>query len=241
MRIQRVLILLVVSLALVACSDGQPQIVLNGSGRVVSRDMEFANFDAVEASAFFHVTVLPGDQFAVAVTADDNFFEHISVTQKGARLAFGLRPGRSYTFQGGTLRATVTMPRLAAIDANANASVTLPVFKVDDLVATTSGTASLVGSIDAGNVRVKASDSSCVKLSGNAEDLEASGAGNSSLDLARLAVSSARVELKGLAQAAVQANHRLYYAVVAGAQLTYLGRPRLGESTCSGNAQINSK
>lgn len=81
-----------------------------GSGRLVTREMDFSDFSAVEVGNAFEVKISRSDSHGVSITADDNLFDYVKADKRGVKLRIGLKSG--YSYQMATLRARVTMPDL---------------------------------------------------------------------------------------------------------------------------------
>ncbi len=201
--VSALLVFVVLGLALGGCSNSGPAVDLTGSGNVITKEMKFSGFDSVQAERFFSVTIKSG-QPAVSITADDNYFDYISVAQKGSQLVIGLKPG-AYSFHSGTLRAEVTMPKLVSATADGNSSISLAGILAPDLTLRAAGNSHLEGNLEANNLKIEASGNSSVRLAGSAGVLQVTGKGNSVLELQALAAQKAHTDLSGLAQARINA------------------------------------
>jgi len=107
-------IIAAVAIALVAFSWPGFQFLpigrVTGSGNLVTRNMDFDDFTAIEVTDAFEVDIAQSNSYGVSITADDNVFDYIQVAKTDERLTIGLAPGNDYGSL--TLRAKVTMPEL---------------------------------------------------------------------------------------------------------------------------------
>ncbi len=197
-------IFVVAGIVLAGCSSSGPPVKLTGSGNLVTKEMSFSGFDSVQADRFFVVTIRNGERHAVSVTADDNSWDYVAVTQKGSQLVISLRPG-SYTVSGVTLRAEVTMPKLVSATADANSSISLSGIRSADLTLRALGNSHLQGDLEANNLKIEGSGNAVVRLTGSAGTLQVSGKGNSVFELEGLAAQKAHTDLSGLAEARLNA------------------------------------
>jgi hypothetical protein len=216
-----------------------PRVV--GSGKAATRNYDITDFDSLRVTSGFQVEVKSGAQYAVAVTADDNLFDHLNIVKQGSQLSFGLLPNRSVTST--TLRATVTMPTLVGANVSGGARLTFPAFTVDSFSAEASGGANLQGAVEAANnVQVRQSGGAQVSLLGTAGSLNVDGSGGGTMDLSRLAVSGgATCSMSGGTRASVSVKGTLSYDLSGGAHLDYSGNPQLGQQKTSGGASATAK
>ena len=93
--------------------------LVNGSGRLETKSYPLPVFSAtaVEISDTFRADIVRGESFTVAITADDNLFEYITVSQERAKLTVELE---DISLGSGTLEATITMPLLDELDVHGN-------------------------------------------------------------------------------------------------------------------------
>jgi hypothetical protein len=244
MRIYQAITALLMILSLSACgAPFQPTTSLSqeltGSGKVVTQAVSLSDFDVLEVNGNMQVEVLPGDHYAVSVSADDNLIQHVSITQRGRQLILGLSPAVKYHSVSGSLKAIVTLPRLSGVTANGNSEVRLDALRGDNIQITTSGNSEVRGALAANSARVVASGNSYIALTGSTPDLQVNGSGNVLVDLSRLAAGNAHATLTGLAQATVNVQNRLDYRLSGLGHLTYMGHPRIGDCRISGSAQVS--
>ena len=79
---------------------------------MVTRQEAIADFERVEASHGFTVTITQGEAYGVVVRVDDNLPPRLEVAKQGDRLKIGLKPGQVMVARRVTMEAEVTMPVL---------------------------------------------------------------------------------------------------------------------------------
>ncbi len=189
----------ILAIVLAACEhvNDVNQIKLKGSGNIVEQTYTLANFDRVDASQTFKVTITPGEPFSVIVRADDNVQPYLDVRVQGSNLWLGLDNKHNYNLSNVTLQADVTMPELVYISASGTSSVTANGFVTDQaFTARASGASSIMLDVEAGAMTFEASGGSaisgtCVAAGGVQMDasgeshlaLTGSGGGTLTLDL----------------------------------------------------------
>src|SRR5262249_8859610 len=156
-----------------------------GSGQPATKRWDLADFTAVAIGNAFRATGTRADRFEVTVTADDNVLEHVQVAKDGPRLMVQLENGWTYRLRPDTLKVSITLPHLEAIDLSGATRGTLEGFASDRAFrARVSGASTLEGSIRAGDVDVNVSGASTLSLRGSARGARLSASGASQLKLA---------------------------------------------------------
>ncbi|MCL5107881.1 MAG: DUF2807 domain-containing protein [Chloroflexi bacterium] len=212
---------------------------VTGSGKLVTRDYGFSNFDDVEASHAFQLEVLRSDSYSVAVTIDDNLADALDVTQSGSRIHIDLKPGN---YIRTTQRAKVTLPTLRRLDLSGAANASLSGFQSSDLLEIgLSGASKITGGAAAGPLSANLSGASSLNLRGSAASLSLEGSGASSADLGSCPVESASVRLSGASRATVNVNGKLDADLSGASKLTYTGNASLGAINTSGGSNVNRK
>jgi hypothetical protein len=172
---------------LAACGMGNDvdQINLKGSGNLVEESYDLSDFDRVNASHTFDVTITPGDAFSVTVRADDNVKKYLDVQVKDNTLLLALDDENNYSLNNVTLQAAITMPQVLGVatsgasSALANGFVTGDTFEV-----AASGASTVQFEVEAGEASLSASGSSTINgalVASGDVSLFASGASNITL------------------------------------------------------------
>jgi hypothetical protein len=235
--------ILVAALALMpglaACDEDDEASALRGSGNIVTEEMEFADFTAVEAANAFVVDITRSDSFNVTLRVDDNILDLLDVSKAGDTLRIRLKPRASLT--NATLEASVTMPELDSLKLSGASKVRLSGFvSTDRIDVEASGASTLDGDLEAGSVDLEVSGASRVALEGSAGELSISGSGASTLDLGDFVIDKAEVDLSGASEATVNVGERIDPVDVSGAsRLRYVGDPALGDVTTSGGGTVD--
>jgi hypothetical protein len=236
--------------------------VIIGSGNLDTQEMDFIGFTCVEAGYAFEVKIVQSDLYRVSITADDNLFEHIQVSQEGETLKLGVKPILGYV--SGTLRADITMPALDRLDLSGATRGTVEGFSssgdfdldlsgassldMSDMAAgdirfDLSGASRVGGVITAsGDAQFDLSGASKVELVGSATDMAIEASGASAVELADFPVNSANVRLSGASQATVNlVDGRLDADLSGASKLSYIGEPTMGDISTSGGSTVSKK
>lgn len=233
---------------------------IRGSGNIVTRSYEHTDFSRVEISSAFDVEVVPGSAYSISVTADDNIFDFIRVSQADNVLKIAMGPG--YSYFPSVLIARVVMPDIDSLSAFGASRIELSGFSFEhDFTANISGASTLeftgvvMGdiSLDAGTASriqgvVQAIDmtfevtgASRVNLTGNARNLHLTGGGASNIDISSLEAQNATVGLSGASSAVVNITGRLDAGLTGASHLKYIGEPELGNINLSDFSTVSQR
>lgn len=230
----------VCALALSGCAVFQGLGGLVGSGNTVTETYDFADFSEIELGHAFQATIIPGDTYSVSITVDDNLVEHLLVEQDGARLRIGLQPNQVVT--RATMRAEITMPAIARLEASGASQAQLNGFASDaDFTGHASGASRIHGDIDAGNLDLEASGASTISLAGTGGNVRANASGASTIDLEEYSVQDAAVEASGASNVTVNLSGRLDADASGASNIYFLGEPTMGTLNTSGDSDVTRR
>jgi serine/threonine-protein kinase len=195
---------------------GDDENTVVGSGKSETRTFDLKDFTSVEVRGPFQIELKQDKKFKVAVTADDNLFEHLQVEKVGKSLVIGFK-GKNVSIhlkRGRALKAEISLPTLEGLTLTGAARANAEGFKSDQPVNLhLSGACQLTGSWQGDGLSVDANGASTLKLSGTGKDLRLRVSGASKLKMADFAASgktliinavgASTVALKGDVTAAV--------------------------------------
>ncbi len=234
----RVLVLCLGGILLAGCAV----ITIEGSGEVLTQEEGISGFDKVNVSHGFDVEIRQAESYGVTIRVDENIVEYLQVTKRGDMLEIGLKPRNTYNIKDATMEAEVTMPELTGLELSGSSDALITGFgSAKDLTVVLSGSSSLQGDIDAGNVRIDVSGSSDVLLTGSGQDLAVEASGSSDVELADFPVADADVEASGSSDVNIHASGTLTADASGGSRVRYLGNPTLGRVDTSGGASVERR
>lgn len=210
-----------------------------GSGTFDTEKKDFTDFTIVEVGWGFEVEISQSDSYSINITADDNMFDHIEVSQTGDTLTIGLKWG--YGYQSVTLRAEITMPELYELKFSGGTHGTVEGFTSShEFAVDLSGGSRLSGDFTtSGDARFTLSGGShLIGLDGAANDLRVSASGGSGLELSDFSVHDASVNLSGGSSATVNLDGRLDGDLSGGSHLKYVGNPTTVDVNTSGGSTV---
>jgi hypothetical protein len=196
------------------------------SGERTARAYDYADFQGVEVSGQWQVTIERGDAWQVAVEAPAELIESLRVRVEGDALDLSYE-GRSWfgDFDGdNALEATITMPALESLEISGTSMVRFSGFDGSTLSLDVSG---------AGNIRGAASRFDELTL-------DVSGAVN--VELGDVPVTDARVDISGAGNVTLRmAGGRLTGDLSGAANLNYYGTVREESVDTSGFVNVRRR
>lgn len=214
---------------------------ISGSGNVVTREFDYSDFDQVEISSAFNARVNQSQDYQVEIQLDDNFEEYLIVEKSGTTLKIGLQPTASI-LGNVTLEADITMPELVGLEASGSTDIDISGFKSSQALAIDlSGSSTLNGDIESGDVTFDSSGSSDAKLTGSGGKLILETSGSSSIDLSEFKVADADLDVGGSSDVTVNASGTLDVKATGSSDVTYLGSPTIGSIDTSGSSSVHPK
>jgi hypothetical protein len=222
-----------------ATKHGHDQEKVTGSGKVVTKEMQFADFTAVDVASVFDVEITRADAFRTAVTADDNVLPLIQVTKDGTRLRIAL-DSKNKSISTTTLKATIAMPALEQVRVAHAGQVTCTGFKsTKGFKAKVTHASRLEGDIAAARVDLDVAEAGTVTLKGAAKDGRLAAAGASCLQMDGFRLDRAEVTLRGASSASIDVREKLDYDLTGASQLKYRGDPALGKHSATGASRAS--
>lgn len=236
-----------------------------GSGKVITEKKDFTNFTALDISSAFEVDITQSSTYSVEISADEDLFDYIEVTQTGSKLKIYLSPRHiftDFTLGNRVLRAKISMASLHELEIsgaskgtvtgfqsasplklNVSGATTLKLTNITagDTECEVSGASKLTGNLTAGRADFNVSGASSMELSGVTNDMEIEVSGASRADLEKFQAGNVDVALSGASQATVYVNEVLDIEVSGASRLYFVGNPTLGETDISGASTIKHK
>jgi hypothetical protein len=202
-------VLVLAAAAVVGCgADGGP---------ATSTTRTLTAVDAIDAEGGLRVVVVHGDRASVRIEGPKHDVEHVIVDVEDGTLRldgdaqdglFGLGSGERAT-------ATVTLPRLRAVDVGGAVDL-----RLDDL--------------DGEALELRAAGGSDVDGGGRVEELTATASGGADVDLGELAARHVTLAVSGGADVTVHARRKLDVDVSGGGDVRYAGDPKVTQRLSAG-------
>jgi len=236
--------------------------VITGSGSLAESQIAYSDFNSLNVSGPFDLTISHSNSYDITIVADDNVMNHVSVSRIGTMLNIELAP--HYSYQNVTLRAYVSLPSLSLIqlygattatvidsagfpyrpdftaDLAGASTLLMPSINAQTVHFTLSGASKSTASLLAIASTLSVSGASTLKLSGVCGDIDAAVLEASELDLRDAGSSDVDIRVEGASHATVNMNGRLDAVIGGASTLNYRGDVVLGSLDISGASQFIS-
>lgn len=213
-----------------------------GSGTIIVQQYPLQDFNALDVSNAFKVTVSRAGEYHVQVDIDDNLKEFVVVKVEGETLKLGMNGDYNYRVGEDSMKASITMPDMVALNMSGATRCVARGFKSDhDLRVDLSGASALTGSdLTAGRVKLKLSGASKIKgLTGSAKALDLRCSGASHANLGEFPVQKVEADISGASTARVSAAESLKGSASGASKLIYKGSPAVKAVTVSGASKVS--
>ncbi len=208
-------------------------------GNLKTETMEFSDFTTVEVGSAFEMNITQSNLFSVKITAGENIFDRIQVTQTGATLKIDVALGLGIS----SGKAEITMPELDTLILSGATRGTVEGFNSSNpFVLALSGASSLkMTDTNVGDAEIEVSGASTLNAVGTAGNLVALIEGASNVDLTDFPVNDADVNLSGASSATINLDGKLDAELSGASNLKYIGDPTMGAINITGASTINKK
>lgn len=222
--------------AAVGCSvvDG-----VQGSGKEASEEREVGEVTEVTLSGEGELKIVPSDEPALVVTADDNLLPLIETQKSGKKLTLRTKSGYSLRPQT-PIRYTLFVSKLDKLTVSGAGNATAETLKGESVEVKVSGSGNVtLKEVDARELTLTLSGAGNATLGGKARNLTAKVSGAGDIDAAGLEVHSAEVTISGAGNASVWATHDLKARVSGAGDIKYKGSPSVDKKV-SGAGSIHA-
>ena len=214
------------------CSALRP---INDSGVAEKKEMQFSDFNAIEAKDGFDVEIVRSDTYNVTIIADKELYNNLQVRHQDNVLKIYIDPPYTHIISHKTAR--IAMPVLQQIDLSMNSKGTISGFQLsEDFIANLALGSSLSGDIEAENLICDIASGSNIKLIGNADEMTLNGSGGSTAEFSEFELTSAKITLTSGSKATVNVSESMEVDLSLGSNVTYIGDPAITRIEISGGS-----
>ncbi len=207
---------------------------------------DFEDFNELEISGLFKVTVQKGAKHKVAFTGAEADLANLSVDQSGNTLSISMRQKKWWNWLNpsneGYIALTVITPELTEFELNGACKATITGFKNnDELNLIISGISEAITDINTGTLNAEVSGASTLTLNGKAKNAEVTVSGSSGLKAFNFEVNEMSVEVSGVSQAEVNVTDKLTADAAGASGIIYKGNTTNVQSETSGASSVKAR
>lgn len=156
---------------LIGTSSCVDDIFLEGNGIVETEFRRASGFDAVSSSGDFDVTIVPGDEYSVEITAESNLLSYIETDVVGNTLKIRTR-GMYSLRDHRTIEIYITTPVLNGVALSGSGIIKTGSFLSDDFRVTLSGSGDIDTQISSETLKADVSGSGSIFIEGDTFESE---------------------------------------------------------------------
>ena len=230
---------------------------ITGSGELVTKKYDFANFTRVEVGYAFEVDITHADEFDVTIEMNENLFDYLDISQSGSILRVRMKP--NYNYRLTTRQVSISMPAIRSLNLSGASrgeitgfetsnAVDLEVSGASSLEITNlvtgktgfgvSGASRIIGNIRMTDGDFDVSGASTIELNGEAADVVLDVSGASTARLEDFPMDTADTHVSGASSVTLEVNDRLDVEVSGASRLIYSGDAELGSIQVSGGSTL---
>jgi hypothetical protein len=210
---------------------------IRGNGDLVTLKEDIKDFDQIEISHTFKVTIKYAKDYSVSVEVDENLKDHVVVEKRGQRLKIGLEDG--YCYSSAHLEAAITLPDIKQLSLSGASSAVISGFEFShSFDLDLSGASKVSGMLETGDVDLNLSGASTVDLKGKGRNLDVHASGASTLKTEQFMVKDARLSLSGASNCFVNIAGELDVHASGSSNVKYCGKGTLGSIEASGCSRV---
>jgi hypothetical protein len=191
--------------------EKQKQETIEGNGKMVTRDVKVASFDALKASGVYELKLSQGNNESVKIEADENLQDYFSVRNEGNRLVIDMKKMENKNFKSKSkMKVFVTFKKLKEMELSMVGNVgSEEQLTFDDLDLKNKSVGNVDLKLTARKLDLNNTSVGNVKLSGKADDAVVKNSGVGSLEAGNFMVQTMNIENSGVGSARVNAEKDL--------------------------------
>lgn len=190
---------------------------VKGSGNVIIEKRDLANFKNVSAGGAMRLEITIGKEFLIELEGDDNILPTIKTEVRGDTLYFERK--RVRTSSRNLVIARIQMPELTGLDISGASDA-------------------IVNNVKSESLKIDASGSSRLELSGETRNLSVDVSGASKLTAENLKTERSTIEASGASKVVVFASEAIDADASGASKIIYRGNPKTVNKNASGASSI---
>ena len=207
---RKILLAAVVSLVGTAGFAQDKNEIIEGNGKVVTRDVAVSSFDALKANGLYELKLSQGSTESVKIEADENLQAYFTVKKEGSKLVIDTDKLKNKNSGKLKLKVYVTFRQLKTLELSTLGNVTSEgSLSFDDLKLSTKSVGNVDLNLTANKVSLYNQGVGNVTLSGKAQNAVFHHKGVGSLKAGDFAVQTVDIKNNGVGSAEVNAEKEL--------------------------------
>ena len=194
-----------------------------GSGNQITQNRKMSDFDKLDISGGFKVTLVQDSSLAVGIHADDNLMQYIQTSVENGKLR--IKTKRNIC-SSGEMTITIGVRSLTAVDASGAVEVTSNGrINTGDISFDLSGATKINMDLNAGTVNSSGSGNTELNLKGQASAHNVDMSGASDIQALDFVVGKYNIETTGASHAKINVLNSLSVHSTGASDISYRGNP----------------
>lgn len=229
------------AILLMTNSCGSDVATIYGNEDVKTYEVAVNTINEIELSGNFNVTVHHANTYKVAIDAESNIYDAITITEENGVLHIKHKNNITLLPSGG-INVNVYTPSIARIKTAGASSIHFKdeMLSNDNFVFESAGSTSTNLKIKANQVTVNNAGAGDITLTGQANEIFIKSSGAASIDAGRLIAFDATIALSGAGSGTVYASKNLKATISGVGSITYLGNPINIDKKVNGMGNISA-
>jgi hypothetical protein len=239
MKNLKLFLIIILTLGITICSDGQIRRTVYGNNHVIKKEREAGKFIGLRVSSGIDAYLKQGDNESIAVEADENLHEYI-ITE--------IRDGVLHIYTEANIREAemkrvyVTMKEISSLKTTSAGDIIgeTPV-KTDNLELSASSAGDIKLEVHVKEIKADISSSGDVTLNGETDILNADLSSAGDLNAYGLSVREADVSASSAGDADISVSERLKARASSAGDINYRGNPKYVDAHSSSAGGVHRK
>lgn len=239
MKNLKLFLIIILTLGITICSDGQIRRTVYGNNHVIKKEREAGKFTGLRVSSGIDAYLKQGDNESIAVEADENLHEYI-ITE--------IRDGVLHIYTEANIREAemkrvyVTMKEISSLKTTSAGDIIgeTPV-KTDNLELSASSAGDIKLEVHVKEIKADISSSGDVTLNGETDILNADLSSAGDLNAYGLSVREADVSASSAGDADISVSERLKARASSAGDINYRGNPKYVDAHSSSAGGVHRK
>lgn len=213
---------------------------IKGNGTISSREINTAEYESINVSGSFHVTLVEGKEGKISIKGEENLLEFILVESNGSDLQIRSEKGYSLTpSKGKKIEITVPVEEIDRVSlAGSGDLVSNFTLKTNSLKATLAGSGDIKLSLEANDIEAKLAGSGDIEFKGKTKNFEASVAGSGDIKAIELQSENSKVNVSGSGNISTNCSELIEARVAGSGDVEYNGNPKKTDTKVVGSGRI---
>ncbi|MGN6163943.1 MAG: head GIN domain-containing protein [Flavisolibacter sp.] len=193
------------------CRAQEKNETIEGNGKLITKEVPVASFDALEASGIYELKLSQADKETVKIEADENLQDLFQVRNEGSKLIIDMKKLEHKNLKSkNKMKVYVTFKKLKEMELSTVGNVASEEqLSFDDLNMENKSVGNVDLKLTANKIDLKNKSVGNVKLSGKAQDAVVKNSGVGSLEAGNFVVQTMNIENTGIGSAEVNAEKNL--------------------------------